>query len=207
MKIRPGFIVLLALVTVFGVMKVLPRGGEGKGTGRSARSGDPLAEEGRRSSRGRKAARPLSPPLVDLAALESEAGGREFAVGRNLFRYGAPKAAAAPAGGPGGKPFPGRPGAQPAAPPPETNLTPPAPVQPSAPPKPRPPAVTVRYLGAFGPEGRMLAVFTDGAEIYDVFEGEAFADRYILRSINLETVELGFQGFPEDMIEKLEVGP
>jgi len=67
--------------------------------------------------------------------------------------------------------------------------------------------VTVRYLGAFGPEGKMLAVFTDGGEIYNVFAGETFASRYILRRINLETVELGFVGFPEDITEKLEVGP
>ena len=30
---------------------------------------------------------------------------------------------------------------------------------------------------------------------------------YVLRRINLETVELGFVGFPDDQTEKLEVGP
>jgi hypothetical protein len=52
-----------------------------------------------------------------------------------------------------------------------------------------------------------VAVFADDSEIYDVFEGETFAAKYILRRINLETVELGFAGFPDDITEKLEVGP
>jgi hypothetical protein len=53
----------------------------------------------------------------------------------------------------------------------------------------------------------LVAVFADDSEIYDVFEGETFAGKYILRRINWETVELGFAGFPDDITEKLEVGP
>ncbi len=202
MKVRRGILLLLGLVALYGVSKVLSKGG-GADASRSQRAAEMFEERARGGASGRKAARLMDPPRLRLAALEGVEGGESFSVGRNLFRYAPPKP---PEASPGGRPGAGGPGGKAPAPPPEA-LTPPPPVQPPAPPKPQPPAVTVRYLGAFGPEGKMLAVFTDGGEIYNVFAGETFASRYILRRINLETVELGFVGFPEDITEKLEVGP
>lgn len=209
MKARPGILVLLGLALVFAVTKLLPKGG-GDGAAGEGRPAAVLGEEERPSSRSRRnAVRSYDPPTVTLDRLDSPASGEAFSIGRNLFRYGAPKPPQAPPGGPagspGGKPGIWRPGGG-AGQPPDAPLTPPAPPVASEPPKPQPPPVTVRYLGAFGPKGRTVAVFTDGDEIYNVFEGETFASRYVLHRINLETVELGFTGFP-DQIEKLEVGP
>ena len=205
MKARPGIFLLVGIALLFAVTKLLPKGGGGA-QGGSDRPAAALGEEERPSSRARRnAARSIDPPAVALDRLEAPPSGETFSIGRNLFRYGAPKPPQAPPGAPAGKPAIWRPGG--GAPPPAADqpLTPPV-VQ-TAPPKPQPPPVTVRYLGAFGPKGRTVAVFTDGGEIYDVFEGETFASKYVLRRINLETVELGFVGFPDDQIEKLEVGP
>ena len=206
MKARPGILLLLGLALLFAVTKLLPKGGAGSAA-RPSRSAAALDEEERTSSRTRRGGgRSYNPPLVALDRLDAPPAGEAFAIGRNLFRYGAPKAPPLPPGvnPPGGKPGLWRPGAGAEA---TAPLTPPQPPVAAAPPKPQPPPVTVRYLGAFGPKGRTVAVFTDGDEIYDVFEGETFASQYILRRINLETVELGFVGFPDDQIEKLEVGP
>jgi len=207
MKGRRGLLLLMGIAVLFAVIKLLPKGGAGA-PARPGRSTEAL-EEGRSPSRARRdKARQLEPPTLALNRLDAAPAGETLPIGRNLFRYGAPKPPqappGAPGGGPGGKPGIWRPGggAESAAP-----LTPPQPPVPVEPPKPQPPAVTVQYLGAFGPKGRTVAVFTDGNEIYDVFEGETFANKFILRRINLETVELGFTGFPDDIIEKLEVGP
>ncbi|HPR65466.1 MAG TPA: hypothetical protein PK014_14775 [Thermoanaerobaculia bacterium] len=72
--------------------------------------------------------------------------------------------------------------------------------------KPKPPAITFKYLGHFGPEGRLLAVFVNDGEILDVFEGETFLDKYILHKIGLESVSIGFVGFPDNEPEILQVG-
>jgi hypothetical protein len=210
-KARPGILLLLGIALLVVVPKLLPKGG-GSGPARGGRSVDAIGEEERPSSRSRRGAvRSFEPPAVALDRLEAPPAGEAFAIGRNLFRYGAPKPPqpppGVPGGAPGGKPGVWRPGGGAAPPAVDQPLTPPPPVVPAAPPKPQPPPVTVRYLGAFGPKGHTVAVFTDGGEIYDVFEGETFASRYVLRRINLETVELGFVGFPDDQIEKLEVGP
>ena len=209
MRVRPGILVVLALALVFVAVKFLPKSGGGApaGTGRSASL---LGEEGASSSRSRRgAARTVDPPVLAMERMAVPGEGDSFAIGRNLFRYGVPKAPPPPPGAPpaGRNPAIGRPGGAMGSAPPGVPLTPPQPPAPAVQAKPQPPPVTVRYLGAFGPRGRTVAVFTDGAEIYDVFEGETFASKYILRSINLETAELGFVGFPDDQTERLEVGP
>ena len=79
-------------------------------------------------------------------------------------------------------------------------------VQPSRPSVPRPPAVDVVYLGSFS-SGRMrLAVFTDGAEIFNVPEGETLKEKFVVVKIGIESADLGFVGFPDAPAQRLEIG-
>ena len=209
MKARPGLVVLLVLMVVFLVIRSLPK----KPSATAGIAGRPASSElfqeefGRKSGSASKSSKSVPIPVLDLALLEPDLEGETFEIGRNLFRYAPPKPSTPPApgtSGPGGyRPPP--PGPPPM--PPNTVLSPDA--SPGIPPKPQPPGITFKYLGSFGPKDRMLAVFTDGGEIYDVFEGETFAAQYILKKINSETdtVDIGFVGFDENTIEKLEVGP
>ena len=77
---------------------------------------------------------------------------------------------------------------------------------PVRPPEPRPPAVDVVYLGSFGNRRRLLAVFTDGSEIFNVPEGDILKDKFVVVKIGLESADLGFVGFPEAPAKRLEIG-
>ncbi|HVT45713.1 MAG TPA: thrombospondin type 3 repeat-containing protein [Thermoanaerobaculia bacterium] len=74
------------------------------------------------------------------------------------------------------------------------------------PPPPVPPQFTYRYLGTFGPVDRPIAVFSSGDEIVNVRVGQTFAGRFILRSIGIESVDIGFVGFPPDERIRIPVG-
>lgn len=77
---------------------------------------------------------------------------------------------------------------------------------PRDPPAPQPPPVDVLYLGSFGPQDRRLAVFSDGSEIINVFEGDRLNDKFILVKIGLESADIGFVDFPDAPAQRLEVG-
>jgi hypothetical protein len=70
---------------------------------------------------------------------------------------------------------------------------------PPPPPKPVPPQFTMKYIGTFGPATNPIATFNgaDG-EIVNVRVGEVIDGKFILRSIGIESVEIGFVGFPAD---------
>jgi len=64
----------------------------------------------------------------------------------------------------------------------------------------------VVYLGSFS-SGRMrLAVFTDGAEIFNVPEGETLKEKFVVVKIGIESADLGFVGFPDAPAQRLEIG-
>lgn len=79
-------------------------------------------------------------------------------------------------------------------------------VKPDLPPAPQPPPVDVTYLGSFGPANRKLAVFTNGSEIYNVFEGDQLNGKFYLVRIGLESADIGFVDFPEAPAQRLQVG-
>lgn len=76
------------------------------------------------------------------------------------------------------------------------------------PPPPEPPQLTMKYIGTFGPPARPLATFVSGdGEIANVRVGETFGGgRFILRSIGIESVEIGFTGFPPDVRRRIPLG-
>lgn len=77
----------------------------------------------------------------------------------------------------------------------------------AVPAKPRPPAITVKYLGSFGPPSRKIAVFSNGESIYNALQGDVLEGKFRLVSIGYESVELAFVDFPEIPPEQLPVGP
>ncbi len=115
----------------------------------------------------------------------------EARVDRNPFLYGPP-----PTPTPDPRPRPT------AAPVPTRKPRPP---RPSPTPTPvgwrRPPDFTMEYLGNFGPAGRRVAVFRkqvgDDTTIKVAIEGGVVEKDFIVRQIDLESVIIGFVGFPE----------
>ncbi|MEM6457091.1 MAG: hypothetical protein AAF772_18520 [Acidobacteriota bacterium] len=78
----------------------------------------------------------------------------------------------------------------------------------TAPAAPTPPPVDLALLGIFGPERRRIVTFRqlDGDAIINALEGEVVNGRFIVRRIGLESVDLGFVGFPEDLTERIGFG-
>ena len=77
---------------------------------------------------------------------------------------------------------------------------------PPPPPKPVPPAFNYRYIGTFGSAASPIATFTREGEIVNARVGETIDGKFILRGIGLESVEIGFVGFPPDERRRIAVG-
>lgn len=149
----------------------------------------------------------FKPPSLNLNLLEENYKEEVFSIGRNIFRYGPPKI-------PQSSQLigqninrenikiPPKVVSEPLAPEPQI-----IPINAERSQKKEPPNFTYKYLGFFGPKEKKLAVFSDGKDIIDIFEGETLSDKFILKNIGYESVTIGFVGFPEDLIQKIEVGP
>jgi hypothetical protein len=84
----------------------------------------------------------------------------------------------------------------------EQEIAPPPP----PPPAPVPPPFQYRYIGTFGTAGNPIATFTKDGEIVNARVGEIIEGKFILRSIGIESVEIGFIGFPPDRRERVPLG-
>jgi hypothetical protein len=82
----------------------------------------------------------------------------------------------------------------------------PIPPPPPPPPPPTPPAFSFKYIGTFGPATNPIATFSGNGEIVNVRVGETFDGKFILRSIGIESVEIGYVGFPADVKTRVPVG-
>jgi hypothetical protein len=175
-----GLLIVLALVIVWRVAGSPSGGGPGvAAVSGGGTSGADLAG--------------LEVVPVRLSALELEEA--EFHVGRDPFRFAAPRRQEAPP--------PARPPSTPSR---ETeNRTPERPAD-RAPASPQPPPVDVVYLGRFGSTSRPIAVFSDGNEIYNVLEGGVIKGQFVVDSIGYESADLTFVGFPDAPSKRLAVG-
>lgn len=74
---------------------------------------------------------------------------------------------------------------------------------------PRPPEVTLRYLGSFGPRDRRIAVFedSDGSGVLNAREGQTLQGKFIVDKIGYESVDLRFVGFPDEPPRRLGISP
>lgn len=82
----------------------------------------------------------------------------------------------------------------------------PIPPPPPPPPPPQPPAFTLKYIGTFGPTGNPIATFSGNGEIVNVRVGETIDGKFILRNIGIESVEIGYVGFPADVKTRVPIG-
>jgi hypothetical protein len=74
------------------------------------------------------------------------------------------------------------------------------------PPKPVPPQFTMKYIGTFGPANNPIATFNGNGEIVNVRVGETIDGKFVLRSIGIESVEIGYVGFPADVKTRVPLG-
>lgn len=176
-------LLLVALVVVFAVLigrQLVSTGGEA------------------RPSVGAARAEALVTGAAEIAELQVEALEHQpatYTPGRDPFRFGPPPQAAAPPPPP-----------PPVQPPPRQQTPPPAAQPPPAPPRPQPPPVTLVYLGSFGLPQRSIAVFSDGKEILNAFEGDVLQQQFVVRRIGYESADIGFVDFPEAPAKRLAVG-
>lgn len=74
---------------------------------------------------------------------------------------------------------------------------------------PPPPEFPYKYLGTFGSSRNPLATFSHKqreGEIITVRVGETFGSSFILRNIGLESVDIGYVGYPADVRTRIAVG-
>ncbi len=77
---------------------------------------------------------------------------------------------------------------------------------PPPPPKPVPPPFTYKYIGTFGSPSNPIATFNGNGEIINARVGDVIDGRFVLRSIGIESVEIGFIGFPPDERQRIPLG-
>lgn len=74
------------------------------------------------------------------------------------------------------------------------------------PPPPPPPSFPYTYIGSFGPQGQQLAAFSRDGEIVNVRPGQTFGGKFILRRIGVESVDIGYVGFPPAQTKRVGIG-
>lgn len=80
------------------------------------------------------------------------------------------------------------------------------PPPPPPPPPIQPPQFTYKYIGSFGRADNPIATFSGNGEIVNVRTGETIDNKFILRSIGVESVDIGFVGFPADVKTRVPLG-
>lgn len=77
---------------------------------------------------------------------------------------------------------------------------------PPPPPAPKPPEFSYKYIGTFGPRGNPIATFSGNGTIVNARVGDTIENKFILRAIGVESVDIGFVGFPPDVKTRVPLG-
>lgn len=77
-------------------------------------------------------------------------------------------------------------------PPPAQKIGPPEPPVVQPPPKPKPPRVTYKFIGYFGPPDRKIAVLLDGPDEILGSRGDDIGDAFRIIEIGYESIKFGF---------------
>jgi hypothetical protein len=131
-----------------------------------------------RPRRGEKEVSPDKVPIVTSEDFQPPRATRDRA-GRNIFDFRPPT----PTPVPTPRPMPTLPPMQGPPPPP------------SPPPTPTPPEITFRFIGTFGPKDRPIAVLVSTDKVVNARAGDVVYDRFILRRVGYESIDVGFVGF------------
>jgi hypothetical protein len=179
-------VVLVLVLVAVGVRTALKITGSGSGGG------------GRRAGQARALAlrggADTGPDIVDLRLEDLEQKPGEFQPGRDPFRF-RPKEVAKP------------PPPPPPPPPKPANKNPKSrPKRPQQAAKPQPPEPVFKFLGSFGPRDRLIAVFSDSVEIFNVAEGDVFKEAFVVKKIGFESADIGWVDFPDEPARRLEAG-
>lgn len=194
---------VLAVLLVLAVVRWRPGGAPSKPVATTAASAPKSASAASadapapRSGRGRAREKQVSPDEVPILSPEDfvirpAAGVSD--TGRDLFDLREPTKRPPPT------PYP------PPPPPGDTRFIGPLPPPPPTP-TPRPPEITFKFVGTFGPRTRPIAVIQDGDKIYNVRAGDVLFDKYVLRSVGYESIDIGFVGFPETESRRIGITP
>lgn len=193
--------VILAMILVFAVVKW--RGGPAPSSpsapAGSVRAADPPDEPAPRRGAGARQGKTVSPedvPIITQRDLEPPPGVRDRQ-GRNIFDFRAPTAPPPPnpTPAPPPPPAPGSPAfVGPLPPPPPT-------------PTPAPPEIPFKFIGTFGPKERPIAVLVAGDQAVNARAGEVVFDRFILRRVGYESVDIGFVGFAPSETRRVGITP
>lgn len=80
------------------------------------------------------------------------------------------------------------------------------PETPPPPPPPTPPQFTWRFIGMFGKPQSPIATFARDGDIVNARAGETIEGKFIVRRIGIESVEIGYVGFPPDQTLRVPLG-
>jgi hypothetical protein len=195
---------VLAVLLVLAVVRWRPGGAPAKPSGpsvaaqtrpSSAAAGEDAAPS--RSARSRTREREVRPDEVqvidedDFKVRPSKDGAD---TGRDLFDLREPTKKPPPT------PFP------PPPPPGDARFIGPLPPPPPTP-TPRPPEITFKFVGTFGPKAHPIAVIQEGDKVYNVRAGDVLFDKFVLRSVGYESIDIGFVGFPETESRRIGITP
>jgi hypothetical protein len=74
-------------------------------------------------------------------------------------------------------------------------------------PTPVPPEINFKFIGTFGPRDHPIAVLLMGDQLLNARAGDVVFDRFILRNIGYESVDVGFVGYPPASTRRLGITP
>ena len=80
------------------------------------------------------------------------------------------------------------------------------PETPPPPPPPTPPQFTYKFIGTFGRPQSPIATFARDGEIVNARVGDVIEGKFILRRIGIESAEIGYVGFPPDVVQRVPLG-
>lgn len=187
---------VLALVLVLFVVRWTSSGRKAPDAGARIAGAAPRAES--RAAGGRKAA-VLSAddvPALSQEDLRSRPRRGPASSERDLFDLREPtkRPPPTPTPAPPPPPAPGDPRfVGPLPPPPPT-------------PTPAPPPIPFKFIGSFGPRERPIAVLAAGGKIVNARTGDVVFERFILRKVGYESIDVGFLGFEEGRTKRLGIG-
>jgi hypothetical protein len=72
-------------------------------------------------------------------------------------------------------------------------------------PTPAPPPIPFKFIGSFGPRERPIAVLAAGDRLVNARAGDVVFERFILRKVGYESVDVGFVGFAESHSRRLGI--
>ncbi|MEO8189361.1 MAG: hypothetical protein ABI682_03385 [Acidobacteriota bacterium] len=205
-------LIVLALAAVFliGVIRWrsapsaadTPSPAGARATGKSPAAGSPdedrpAASGPRTRGKEAKAATPEDVQIITTKDLDPQRGRRDAQGSRNLFDLRAPTPIPPPTPTPAPPPPP---------PPGSAAFVGPLPPPPPTP-TPTPPEISFKFIGTFGPKDRPFAVLVAGDQIVNARAGEVVFDRFIVRRVGYESVDVGFVGFAPSQTRRIGIAP